>query len=252
MFDGVGEHAVGIDGILVALADRPHMKVGDLRQQHVRPAGRSARDCWPASPRSPARRSRSRLHRPSRPRDRGHPTPGCVAGGRGRRRRCSGRCVGRHGGRAHRDRGRRPLDSRRPAPAISPVAACQGAMWIMLLHSTAQACSTGHAADCASSATAGRTLARPLSRAQSSMLARAELSGSLGWKMRSGRAAAKCMTCSPEPLATSSTRPLAGRCRRSTSRMGWRLRAAAGAWRLIAPTASPARHAPAWPVPRSR
>jgi len=36
-------------------------------------------------------------------------------------------------------------------------------------------------------------------------------------------------TCSPEPLAISSTVPLFGRMLRRTSRIGWRLRKAAGA-----------------------
>ncbi len=65
------------------------------------------------------------------------------------------------------------------------------------------------------------------------MLARAEASGSLGWKTRSRPLApAKCAACSPEPLAISSTRPCCGRWPCSTSQIGPRLRAAAGAyWR---------------------
>ncbi len=60
------------------------------------------------------------------------------------------------------------------------------------------------------------------------MLARAAGSASLGWNVRPGRAAAKWTACSPDPLATSSTSPAAGRRWRSTARMASRLRDAAG------------------------
>ena len=59
-------------------------------------------------------------------------------------------------------------------------AAAQGAMWIMLQQSTASARSTGHVARVTSISRAGRTLSRPRVRTQSSMLARASASGSLG------------------------------------------------------------------------
>ena len=34
VLDRIGEHAVGIDGVLVALSDGPDMQVGDLRPKH--------------------------------------------------------------------------------------------------------------------------------------------------------------------------------------------------------------------------
>src|SRR5262249_22227094 len=60
------------------------------------------------------------------------------------------------------------------------------------------------------------------------MLARASASGSLGCQVRCGSAAAKYTACSPVPLAISSTVPRAGSTRRSTARIGSRLRATAG------------------------
>jgi hypothetical protein len=63
----------------------------------------------------------------------------------------------------------------------------------------------------ASTACGVRTLLSPLCATRSAMLARACGSGSLGWNTSAGNAAAKCVTCSPLPLASSSTAPLAGR-----------------------------------------
>src|SRR5215469_11363182 len=60
------------------------------------------------------------------------------------------------------------------------------------------------------------------------MLARASASGSVGCHVRCGSAAAKYTACSPVPLAISSTVPCAGSTRRSTARIGSRLRATAG------------------------
>ena len=52
---------------------------------------------------------------------------------------------------------------------------------------------------------------------------------SLGWKTSFGKVFAKCTTCSPVPLAISSTAPTAGRKRESTAAIGSRLRSVAGA-----------------------
>ena len=51
---------------------------------------------------------------------------------------------------------------------------------------------------------------------------------SVGCHVQRGRWRANHDTCWPLPLAISSARPEGGSTRRSTSRMGWRLRSAAG------------------------
>ncbi len=85
----------------------------------------SASPCRPASA---ATASRSRT-----------PHAGSRASGSRRRRRCSARCAAHAGGTARRDRAGLPAASRRAAPAISPSAAVHGAMWIMLIDTTASA-----------------------------------------------------------------------------------------------------------------
>ena len=216
MLDGVGEHAVGVDDVLVALARGPHVKIGDLRQQHGRQPRRKISERLLAGISTISRRAEAvrRGAAPRPPRDRARPRPGCAAAGRGRRPRCSAPCAGRRGDRVRRDRAGRPLGSsaagagdqagrRRPGRDVDHVA-CRASR----RPARPAMPSIAHRAPAA-----GRTLARPSRRAPSRRCWRGpSLSGSLGWKVRSGRAAAKCMTCSPEPLATSSTRPASGRC----------------------------------------
>ena len=97
------------------------------------------------------------------------------------------------------------------------------------MQSTASALVIGHDDDDASSGTARRTLAS--SFVQASMLARRPASGSVGCQSNPGIDAAKKLTCSPVPLATSSTSPCCGRHRCSSRMIGSRLRAADGAVR---------------------
>src|SRR5215217_5568423 len=60
------------------------------------------------------------------------------------------------------------------------------------------------------------------------MLASASASRSVGCQVSAGNAAAQWTACSPVPLAISSTIPRAGSTRRSTARIGSRLRAVEG------------------------
>jgi hypothetical protein len=101
-------------------------------------------------------------------------------------------------------------------------------MWIMLIHTTASARSTGHGAS-TSSGSGARRLARPASSRQAVMLARESGSGSVGCHCSAGKARAKYTACSPVPAATSSTRPAGGSTPASTWRIGSRLRSVAGA-----------------------
>src|SRR5690606_30825786 len=102
----------------------------------------------------------------------------------------------------------------------------------MLMQTIASACSTGHGSCAASSVSGGRTLSSLASRTQPLMEAWHAALGSLGCHSSPGRLAAKWATCWPVPLAISSTRPLFGSARRSTSRIGPLFRSAAGEhWR---------------------
>jgi hypothetical protein len=120
---------------------------------------------------------------------------------------------------------------RRPAPARSPSAASQGAMWTIfkeIIASNGASSSTPHTSSRTSIATGARTLASPLLVVHASMLEREASSGSLGSQTILGSALAKQTTCSPVPDPISSTMPFLGRTRVSTSRMGTQLRAADG------------------------
>ena len=117
----------------------------------------------------------------------------------------------------------------RAAPANRPSVASHGEMWIMFAQNTASAAATGHAGAVTSSASGARRLGSAASSRHAAMLASAAGSASVGCHARCGRWRAKYTACSPVPLASSSTTPAAGRCRASTSRIGSRLRAVAGA-----------------------
>ena len=97
---------------------------------------------------------------------------------------------------------------RRAAPAINAVVAAHGAMWIMLMHTTASAVSTGQGCRQTSRSSGARTLDTPVCAIQARMEARSSGSGSLGCHVRCGIASAKWTTCWPVPLAISSTKPL--------------------------------------------
>jgi hypothetical protein len=68
----------------------------------------------------------------------------------------------------------------------------------------------------------------PAAEIHAAMLARCVPPGSLGWNTRPGDCVANHATCSPVPLAISSTVPVTGRQRRSTAAIGSRLRSAEG------------------------
>ena len=142
----------------------------------------------------------------------------CIEGSIGRCRVCPAQHEG-------------PVDKRRPAPARSPSAASQGAMWTIfseIIASNGAFASTPHASLRTSMATGARTLASPSVAIHALMLAREAASGSLGSQTSSGSAVAKQMACSPVPDPISSTMPFFGRTRVSTSRIGPQLRAADG------------------------
>ena len=123
----------------------------------------------------------------------------------------------------------------RPAPASRPRQACQGAIWIMLIFTTAViggsggACSTGQIAAHASSVIGGNNFADGTRALHSSILPISARSNSLGCQRRGDNSGAKYAACWPVPLETSSTVPAAGNTSRSTSRITERLRSAAGA-----------------------
>ncbi len=172
-------------------------------------------------PRTPRQRQVPSLHpvRAAPRQDRG-------GADRHRRRRCPLPARAETGGMGHTARARRLVAGCVPRRLPGLPRLTRGAIWIMLMHNTASACGTGQVDDAASSARAGRILAS--GPAQASILARLSATGSVGCQTSSGKAAAKCITCSPVPLAISSTVPVDGRQLFSTSRMGSRLRAADG------------------------
>ena len=99
----------------------------------------------------------------------------------------------------------------------------------MLIDTTASACVTGQTGAVTSSAIGARRLGS-VRRGAMRLDARAAPRDRRRSAARSGEAgcAAKYAACSPVPLAISSTVPRAGRTRRSTARIGSRLRATAG------------------------
>ena len=115
-----------------------------------------------------------------------------------------------------------------PAPAINASVASHGEMWITLMHTTASAADTGQGRFVTSMARGGFTFDRLPAAAHASMEAWRSTSISLGWKVRAGKAFAKCATCCPVPLPISSTRPRDGKTRASTSRIGCLLRSGEG------------------------
>src|SRR5687767_12029519 len=102
-------------------------------------------------------------------------------------------------------------------------------MWITLMHTTASAADTGQGRFVTSMARGGFTFDRLPAATHASMEAWRSTSISLGWKVRAGKALAKCATCCPVPLPISSTRPRGGSTRASTSRIGCLLRSGDGA-----------------------
>lgn len=76
-------------------------------------------------------------------------------------------------------------------------------------------------------------MASPASSRRWAMLARAAGSGSLGCQQRVANRCAKCMTCSPLPLASSRTLPLDGKSCARTVAIGSRLRGKEGEERRL-------------------
>ena len=112
------------------------------------------------------------------------------------------------------------------APSNRPSVAAQGEIWIMLRQISASARSIGQGAYAASDP-AARTFATPEDAIHAETLARAA-SGSEGQKVSFGRCVAKCTNALPSRWR-SPRPPSRGRIARRTSKMGSRLRAAAGA-----------------------
>jgi hypothetical protein len=93
----------------------------------------------------------------------------------------------------------------------------------------ASAQAIGHVAAVTSSAIGGHRFGSSASARHAAMLASAFSDTSLGCQVKPGNAPARWIACSPLPLAISRTVPVGGSSRASTSRIGSRLRAVAGA-----------------------
>ena len=94
---------------------------------------------------------------------------------------------------------------------INPLVASHGDMWIMLIHIIASAASIGSMTSEALIGSGVHRLPASAASPHAVMLSRFKGSGSLGCQRRSGNARAKYTLCSPDPLAISSTIPVAGR-----------------------------------------
>ena len=117
--------------------------------------GRRRSDCSPASRPCAAARARAARPAPRPRRGRARPMRGRAPSGSRRRPRCSARCAGHARGTARRDRAGRLPGAGAPRPAIKPSAAAHGAMWIMLIETTASARVTGQTGAVASSSSGG-------------------------------------------------------------------------------------------------
>ena len=108
-------------------------------------------------------------------------------------------------------------------------AARTGAMWTMLIETTASKganVSTSHVAALASRGSGNRTFVSALNLIQLAVLAREAPSGSVGSQLSPGIASAKYTACSPVPQPISSTLPRSSRLK--TFRIGSAFRAAEG------------------------
>ena len=108
-------------------------------------------------------------------------------------------------GTGHRGRAAHRRLRTRAAPAISPWVAVQGAIWTMLIATTASAWTTGQVSAAASSDSGGNRFGRPVLSRQAAMLFSASGSWSVGCHVSAGNALLNHTACSPVPLAISST-----------------------------------------------